>query len=132
VGLVKVESTGPNDVVAYGSKPSVGGMSQRIIFSEHPEMDCIVHFHCPPFAGVDVSTRAQKNLECGSHECGKNTSNGLKEVIPGIKCVYLDNHGPNIVFNHNIDPQLVIDFIDQHFDLHRSTDQVDRTKNRVV
>jgi hypothetical protein len=132
VGLVKVESTGPNDVVAYGSKPSVGGMSQRIIFSEHPEMDCIVHFHCPLFAGVEVSTRAQKNLECGSHECGKNTSNGLKEVTPGIKCVYLDNHGPNIVFNRNIDPQLVIDFIDQHFDLHRSTDQVDRSKNRVV
>ena len=23
------------------------GQSQRIIFKEHPELDCIVHFHCP-------------------------------------------------------------------------------------
>ena len=25
----------------------------------------------------------------------------------------LDNHGPNIVFNHNIDPQEVIDLLKQ-------------------
>jgi hypothetical protein len=29
----------------------------------------------------------------------------------------LDNHGPNIVFNHSIDPQEVIDFIVENFDL---------------
>ena len=49
------------------------------------------------------------------------------EVVPGIKCVYLDNHGPNIVFNRNIDPQQVIKFIDEHFDLSRATDEVDRS-----
>ena len=29
----------------------------------------------------------------------------------------LDNHGPNIVFHHSIDPQEVIDFIESNFDL---------------
>jgi hypothetical protein len=33
----------------------------------------------------------------------------------------LDNHGPNIVFNSNIDPTEVIDFIEANFDLDRST-----------
>lgn len=126
VGLVKIESTGVDSVVAYGSRPSVGGMSQRIIFNEHPEMDCIAHFHCPPKAEAKLSVREQKYLECGSHQCGKNTSDGLKEEVPGIKCVYLDNHGPNIVFNRNIDPQLVIEFIDKNFDLSQSTDGVAR------
>lgn len=134
IGLVKVESAGPDSVIAYGSKPSVGGMSQRIVFQEHPEMDCIVHFHSPlrETAKSLVSIREQKFLECGSHECGKNTSDGLREEAPGIKVVYLDNHGPNIVFNRNIDPQRVIDFIDDHFNLSKSTDQVDRNKIQVA
>jgi hypothetical protein len=131
VGLVKVESTGPDNVIAHGSKPSVGGMSQRIIFSEHPEVDCIVHFHCPPKPEVKLSTKTQQWLECGSHECGQNTSNGLREELPGIKCVYLDNHGPNIVFNRSMDPKKVIEFIDNHFDLGKSTDQVDRNMVEV-
>lgn len=131
IGLVKVESEGKDSVIAYGSKPSVGGMSQRIIFSEHPDVDCIVHFHCPPKPGTLIATRSQKLLECGSHECGKNTSNGLSSKIPNIKYVYLDNHGPNIVFNRNINPQLVIDFIDNNFDLSKSTDQIDRSQVKV-
>ena len=36
-GLVRVESTGVDNVTAYGAKPSVGGMSQRMIFAEHPD-----------------------------------------------------------------------------------------------
>lgn len=126
IGLVKVESTGPDSVIAYGSKPSVGGMSQRIIFSDHPGSDCIVHFHLRCKPGINLSVRPQKMLECGSMECGKNTSEGLMEVVPGIKCVYLDNHGPNIIFNRSIDPQRVIEFIDYHFDFSKSTDQVNR------
>jgi hypothetical protein len=125
VGLVKVESSGPDEVVAYGSKPSVGGQSQRIVFKDHPEMDCIVHFHCPQ-KGLDVPVRPQKFFECGSHECGENTSKGLAEVVSGIKCVYLDNHGPNIVFNRNIDPQKVINFIEENFDLSQATDEINR------
>jgi len=126
IGLVKVESSGPDSVIAYGSKPSVGGQSQRIVFKDHPEMDCIVHFHSPFKPNVALSVRSQKFLECGSHECGENTSKGLVEALPGIKCVYLDKHGPNIVFNRNIDPQKVIEFIDNNFDLSQATDEINR------
>lgn len=124
IGLVKVISTGKDSVIAYGAKPSVGGMSQRIIFTEHTDVDCIVHFHCPPnptMATVPGWTVPQYPYECGSHECGQNTSNGLQEVWKGIKAVYLDQHGPNIVFNRNIDPARVIRFIDQYFDLSQKT-----------
>jgi hypothetical protein len=123
-GLVKIESTGKDNVVAYGAKPSVGGMSQRIIFSEHVDVDCIVHFHCPVKAGVDhlpLPHRAQYPYECGSHECGQNTSDGLVEVWKGIHAVMLDEHGPNIVFNRNINPERVISFIDTFFDLSQKT-----------
>jgi hypothetical protein len=128
VGMVLCESMDTNSVIAFGSKPSVGGQSQRIIFEDHPDADCIVHFHCPlkPEAIFSIPAREQRLFECGSHQCGKNTSNGLVETVPGIKCVYLDNHGPNIVFNKDIDPNMVIDFIDKNFDLSQSTDGVKR------
>jgi hypothetical protein len=127
VGMVLCRSEDEDTVIAYGAKPSVGGQSQRIIFKDHPEADCIVHFHCPPKPESNLSVRPQKWFECGSHECGLNTSIGLREEVPGIKCVYLDNHGPNIVFNRNTHPQDVISFIDKNFDLSKSTDGVDRT-----
>lgn len=124
IGLVKVISSGPDEVIAYGAKPSVGGQSQRIIFAEHEDVDCIVHFHCPlksgkPFEAFPV--RQQYAYECGSHECGQNTSNGLQEVWKGIKAVFLDEHGPNVVFHRNIDPKRVINFIETFFDLSQKT-----------
>ena len=131
VGMVLCQAKGDNEVIAYGAKPSVGGQSQRIVFKEHPEMDCIVHFHCPPKHPAELSVRSQAAHECGSHECGQNTSRGLREEVPGIKCVYLDNHGPNIVFNHKTNPQEIIEFIDQNFDLSKSTDQVNRSATQV-
>lgn len=121
IGLVKVESDGPDKVIAYGAKPSVGGQSQRIIFDEHPDVDCIVHFHSPKRVDSVVPVRPQQWYECGSHECGQNTSDGLEIVEPGIKAVYLDEHGPNVVFDRNIDPAKVISFIDRHFDLSQKT-----------
>jgi hypothetical protein len=124
IGLVKVVSSSPDEVIAYGAKPSVGGQSQRIIFNEHTDVDCIVHFHCPTHSTLDLMempVRKQYAYECGSHECGQNTSNGLREVWHGIKAVFLDNHGPNIVFNRNIDPNNVIRFIDHFFDLSQKT-----------
>ena len=124
IGLVKVVSTGPDEVIAYGAKPSVGGQSQRIIFAEHQDVDCIVHFHCPMYSsldGVEMPKRKQYAYECGSHECGQNTSDGLHEVWDGIKAVFLDQHGPNIVFNRTIDPSKVIKFIDHFFDLTQKT-----------
>lgn len=118
LGLVKVVTDGPDTVLAYGAKPSVGGQSQRIIFHDHPGMDCIVHFHCPMKVNPRdvIPVRSQREYECGSHECGKNTSHGLGE-FGNLKTVMLDQHGPNIVFNHAIDPQEVIDFIEANFDL---------------
>lgn len=132
VGMVLCRAEGDDKVTAYGHKPSVGGQSQRIIFRDHPGMDCIVHFHCPPKPGVKVSTRSQASYECGSHQCGVNTSKGLAEVGDGIKCVMLDNHGPNIVFNRNTPWEKVVEFIDNNFDLAKATDGVDRNKVSVA
>jgi hypothetical protein len=125
VGLVRVVSTGPDSVLAYGRKPSVGGQSQRQIFSEHPEADCIVHFHCPVLPGADIPVAEQWPNECGSHECGKNTSDHLKTYDLGdghsLKVVMLDKHGPNIVYNHEVPAAKVIEFIDRNFDLSKKT-----------
>ena len=119
-GLVKVVIDGQDTVIAYGAKPSVGGQSQRIIFSEHNDYDCIVHFHCPIKPGSSVPVVSQREYECGSHECGQNTSNGLKR-FGNLSAVMLDNHGPNIVFHKSINPQEVIDFIEANFDLSGKT-----------
>ena len=120
-GMVRVKTDGDDQVISYGAKPSVGGQSQRIVFGSLPETDCIVHFHCPLKASSIVPVVSQKEYECGSHECGQNTADGLKEIIPGIYAVMLDNHGPNIVFNHNVPPSKVIQFIEDNFILDRST-----------
>jgi hypothetical protein len=128
-GLLKVELRDKDTVVAYGGKPSVGGQSQRIIFDEHPDVDCIVHFHCPlrPWDGAmpRPPVRPQRPFECGSHECGKNTSDGLKDMVTPrrytLKAVMLDEHGPNICFSRNADPKEVIDFIETFWDLEAKT-----------
>lgn len=120
VGLVKVTTSGPDSVIAEGSKPSVGGQSQRIVFAEHPDLDSIVHFHCEKRPGSLVPTVSQREYECGSHECGANTSRGLRR-FGDIAAVFLDRHGPNIVFNRSVDPQKVIDFIEANFDLSTKT-----------
>jgi hypothetical protein len=126
VGLVRVKSDGPDTVLAYGAKPSVGGQSQRIVFSDHPGYDCIAHFHCPlkdnPADKIPVAS--QREYECGSHECGQNTSSNLKEFCVGntrIKAVMLDQHGPNIVFNRNARSEDIIEFIERNFDLSDKT-----------
>jgi hypothetical protein len=138
VGMVVIEAQGDDRVIARGSKPSVGGQSQRIIFTDHPDVDCIVHFHCPLkpeheniYVNGPIPVRAQAPYECGSHECGKNTSDGLKvfELYNGnlkypVKAVMLDKHGPNIVFSKHADPHAVIDFIEKHWDLARATSEV--------
>jgi len=118
LGLVRVTTEGEDSVVAHGARPSVGGQSQRSVFRDHPETDCIVHFHCPLKTDAPdvVSVRPQRDLECGSHECGENTASGLK-AHGNIKAVMLDNHGPNIVFSKDADPDEVIRFIDRNFDL---------------
>lgn len=122
IGLVKVVTDGPDTVLAYGAKPSVGGQSQRIVFKDHPGYDAILHFHSPLKAKHRdaIPVVSQREVECGSHQCGKNTSNGLKQ-FGNLKCVMLDQHGPNIVFNQAINPKEVIDFIEANFDLAEKT-----------
>jgi len=123
VGMILCEAEGDDRVIAHGHKPSVGGQSQRIIFREHPDVDCIVHAHVPLRSDSKIPVRSQLPYECGSHECGKNTSDGL-ESFEGIKAVMLDKHGPNIVFHRDTDPQKVIDFIEANFDLTRQTSEI--------
>ena len=53
-------------------------------------------------------------------QCGENTSNGLAQ-FGNLKAVYLDQQGPNMVFNKDIDPAEVIDFIEANFDLNEKT-----------
>ena len=118
-GLVQIKTDGPS-IIAYGFKPSVGGQSQRSIFHDHKEYNCIVHFHCEKKPDSLIPVRSQFEYECGSLECGKNTSNGLQR-FGNLSAVYLDNHGPNIVFHESINPQEVIDFIDDNFYLDRKT-----------
>lgn len=123
-GLVRLVPQQDGTVVAHGAKPSVGGQSQRIIFAEHPDVDCIVHFHCPMRENVQtIGHASQRLIECGSHECGANTSKNLSIHGP-IKAVMLDQHGPNVCFARDVDPQAVIDFIETHFDLEGRTDAV--------
>jgi len=122
-GMVRIEATGEDTVIAHGARPSVGGQSQRIIFAEHPEMDNVVHAHVPLRAGSKVPLRSQLPYECGSHECGRNTSHGLADF--GVaKAVMLDRHGPNVVFDKKASARDIIQFIDENFDLAGTTSGV--------
>lgn len=129
VGMVKVTPVDDIEVEVNGGKPSVGGQSQRIIFRDHPDVDCIVHFHCPLRKGFEgFPKRPQAPFECGSHECGQNTSDGLQVWVQKddtkLKAVMLDKHGPNIVFHRNMNPDTVIAFIEKYWDLERSISDV--------
>jgi hypothetical protein len=79
-----------------------------------------VHFPCEKRPGSPVPTVSQREFECGSHECGANTSRGLAR-FGNLYAVYLDQHGPNIVFDRSIDPDEVIGFIEENFDLETKT-----------
>lgn len=121
-GMVLVEYEGRDRVIAHGAKPSVGGQSQRIVFEEHRESDCIVHFHAPMRADARdrIPLAEQWPHECGSFECGQNTSRNLKK-FGKVKAVMLDEHGPNLVFSRDTPAAEVIGFINANFDLSQKT-----------
>ncbi len=123
IKLVRMITLNERETIAYGARPSAGSRSQWIMFNKNPDLDCVVHFHCPLKRGSFLSTRVQRNFECGSNECGYNTAAGLVPVSDDgmIYAVMLDNHGPNILFNSNVDPERVIAFIDENFDLSKTT-----------
>lgn len=123
--LVRVDMTAEK-VIAHGAKPSAGTRSQWMILSDPKwknRFDCVVHFHCPLKDGHKnlIQVQSQHNYECGSHECGKNTLDGIRMMDDSIGAVMLDKHGPNIVFHHSVDPQQVIKFINLNFDLSKRT-----------
>lgn len=122
-GLVKVEASGNNEIIAYGAKPSVGGQSQRIIFNTHKDVDCVFHAHIQIKPTSKIPNVFQWMHECGSHGCGQNTADNLKD-FDGIKAVFLEKHGPNIVFHRDTDPQKVISFIEDNFYLDRQTSEL--------
>lgn len=132
IGMVRVVTDGPDTVLAYGAKPSVGGQSQRIVFTDHPEYDCILHFHCPLRADRkdDIPVVSQREFECGSHQCGENTSKGLSK-FGNLSCVMLNNHGPNIVFHHSIQLGELTAFIEENFDLTKKTGGLVRDVNEI-
>jgi hypothetical protein len=113
--LVKVVFEGEK-MTAYGAKPSAGTTSQYAVLSHFPEFDSIVHFHCPMKEGSKITVRSQKELECGSHQCGENTWKGMSR-FGNLAAVMLDQHGPNIIFSSKGDPKEVIRFISENFDL---------------
>lgn len=125
VGMVKVKLEADNKIIAEGFKPSAGARSQIKVFESNKDMDCIVHFHCNMLKDHvdDIQINSQRGLECGSHECGDNTVDSLKQ-FGNIKCGMLDKHGPNIIWNVDTDPQEVIDFIARNFDLSSKTNLV--------
>lgn len=117
-----------NKVIAFGAKPSVGGQSQRSLFDAFPDLDCIVHFHCPlKSESRELFKPVQQfSFECGSSGCIENNLSSFHEFkvsnTHSIWAGHMDYHGPNIVFNSDIDPQLVIGFINTHWELSRKTD----------
>lgn len=120
--LVRVEIR-PGEMIAYGAKPSAGTPSQYAVLSQFPEFDCIIHFHCVMRPDSKIQVRPQKDLECGSAECGENTWKGMNH-FGNLAAVMLDKHGPNIIFSSKGNAQEVIDFIDQNFDLSTRTDGI--------
>jgi len=112
--LVKVDFL-EHRQVAHGAKPSAGARSQYEVLSRFTDLNCIIHFHCPMKPGSEVPVRSQKEFECGSHQCGKNTADGMVRVNEHLAAVMLDKHGPNIVFSDKADPKMVIDFIKNNF-----------------
>ncbi len=118
--LVRVELAGES-LVAHGARPSAGTRSQFAVLRAHPDFDCIVHFHCPQRDGSLVPRRSQREFECGSHECGTNTADGIAR-FGNLAAVMLDRHGPNVVFRSSDDPRTVIEFIEANFDLAARSD----------
>ena len=93
----------------------------------YPELDCILHFNSPLRQEYrnEFSIKSQFEVECGSHECGQNTAQGLTEYTldndQKVYAVHLDHHGPNIVFSKETDSSALIRFVEKYFDMSKKT-----------
>lgn len=115
-GLSLVERYGDRLDVWGSRKPSVGAMSQRLLFDTFPQFDCIVHTHNPIKEGSILPTIEQYAYQCGSLECGRNTLKGIK-LFGNIAAVYLNKHGANIMFKSTTPSEEVINFIVENLQL---------------
>lgn len=97
-------------------KASVGAMSQHLMLKNYPDYDCIVHTHNPLKVGSLIPIAEQKPFQCGSLECGINTVTNLQD-FNGIKAVYLNKHGANILFKSSEKPEKIINFIKENLEL---------------
>lgn len=116
-GAAKIYGYENGRIMAGGARPSVGEHTQDEIYKHFPQIDSIVHFHCPRRPGSDLPSASQWAFECGSVQCGHNTASNMREVEDGIWVVDLDGHGPNIGFRRDVPAERVIGFIDRHFDI---------------
>lgn len=115
-GMSIVDVEGDSFTVSGKRKASVGARSQWLILQENPGYDCIIHTHNPLKDGSEIPVTEQRPFQCGSLECGLNTVNHMGE-FEGIKAVYLDKHGANILFNSKNSSKFVIDFIKDNIEL---------------
>ena len=128
-GVIKIISEDNNIITVSGGKPSVGEHTQREMYDAlGDKVDSIVHFHCPRKEGSTVSVVPQKPYQCGTDECALNTRSGLEILIPGIYAVHLEGHGPNIAFSKDIPASVVIDVINENWDLSKKEDGLDYAK----
>ena len=119
-GVAKIFPQEDGSIVAEGAKPSVGEHTQSMIYERlGDKVDSIIHFHCPLKKGspMHAYTRSQEAFECGSDECGLNTTEGMFEVAEGVWVVHLEGHGPNIAFSKDVDSKYVIKIIKDNWDL---------------
>jgi hypothetical protein len=114
---------GPNGELTFaGGKPSVEEHTQDNIYAKYGErVHAIVHFHCPIKDGSVVPVAEQFPYECGSNECGDNTSKNMKNMDVGIYAVHLEGHGPNIAFHKNVPYENIVKFIEENWDLSKKT-----------
>lgn len=120
-GMVKIYGQEDSKILAGGAKPSVGEHTQQEIYRMFPRARSIVHFHCPLREGSLIPVASQRPFECGSVECGRNTSMKMQMTTEGIWAVHLDGHGPNIAFDEHTPPEAVQAFIEEHWDLSDKT-----------
>lgn len=115
-GLTLVEVEGDVFTAKGLRKPSVGARSQWLLLQEYPEYDCIIHTHNPQKEESLISKVEQKPFQCGSLECGLNTMNNIKDY-DGIKAIFLEKHGVNILFKSSEDPEKIKEFIKNNIEL---------------
>ena len=133
-GVAKIMgTTDDGKIIAMGGRPSVGEHTQQQIYDrinktgdDQSRIHSIVHFHCPmKIEGEgEIPTRPQKLYECGSDQCGTNTSRGMSPMLDigdGIWAVHLEGHGPNIAFHRDVPAEQVIEFIERFWNLDRKS-----------